>query len=71
MGPSKEKLPTLIDGDATAQGPSPVWLRIAAFLSLRSPNTQETYNLMEDFYLSGNFQKVQLNILATDEYAHF
>jgi hypothetical protein len=44
-----------------------------AYLTLigREPNTQETYNLMEDFYLSGNFQKVQLNILATDEYAHF
>ncbi len=44
-----------------------------AYLTLigREPNTQETYNLMADFYLTGNFQKVQLNILATDEYAHF
>lgn len=44
-----------------------------AYLTLigREPNTQETYNLLLDFYSTGNFQKVQLNIISTDEYAHF
>jgi hypothetical protein len=44
-----------------------------AYLTLigREPNTQEIYNLMLDFYNSGDFQTVQLNILITDEYAHF
>lgn len=37
----------------------------------REPSTQESYNLMEEFYLSKNLQKVQESILATDEYAHF
>ncbi len=37
----------------------------------REPKTQEIYNLMEEFYLSKNLQKVQESILATDEYAHF
>lgn len=43
------------------------------YLSLvgREPVTQETYNLMEDFYKTGDLQKIQLSILATDEYAHF
>lgn len=44
-----------------------------AYLTLigREPNTQESYNLIVDFYTTGNFQTVQMNILATDEYAHF
>lgn len=44
-----------------------------AYLTLigREPVTQEIYNVMEDFYLSKDLQKVQENILATDEYAHF
>lgn len=44
-----------------------------AYLTLigREPKTQESYNLILDFYLNGNFQDVQMNILATDEYAHF
>jgi hypothetical protein len=37
----------------------------------REPNTQETYNLMEDFYKTKNLQEVQKTILMTDEYAHF
>lgn len=37
----------------------------------REPNTQETYNLMVDYYQSHNLQKVQTLILMTDEYAHF
>ncbi len=37
----------------------------------RHANTQETVNLMKDFYLDKNFQKVQLLILTTDEYAQF
>jgi hypothetical protein len=43
------------------------------YLSLigREPNTQESYNLMQDYYLSKDLQKVQTLILATDEYAHF
>lgn len=43
------------------------------YLSLvgREPTTQETYNMIEDFYKTGNLQKVQQSILATDEYAHF
>jgi len=43
------------------------------YLSLigREPNTQESYNLIQDYYLSKDLQKVQTLILATDEYAHF
>ena len=43
------------------------------YLSLvgREPNTQETYNLLEDFHKTKNLQEVQINILITDEYAHF
>jgi hypothetical protein len=37
----------------------------------REPNTQETYNLMEDFYKTKDMQQVQKVILMTDEYAHF
>jgi hypothetical protein len=37
----------------------------------REPNTQETYNLMEDFYKTKDLQEVQRTILMTDEYAHF
>lgn len=44
-----------------------------AYLTLigREPSTQESTNLINHFYSTGNFQYVQLNILATDEYAHF
>ncbi len=44
-----------------------------SYLSLigRHPNTQETVNLMKDFYQTKNLQKVQLLILSTDEYAQF
>lgn len=44
-----------------------------AYLTLigREPGTQEIYNVMEEFYTSRDLQKVQENILATDEYAHF
>lgn len=44
-----------------------------AYLTLigREPNTQEIYNLMEDFYQSKDLQTVQESILTTDEYAHF
>lgn len=37
----------------------------------REPNTQETYNMMLDYYPTKNLQKVQTLILMTDEYAHF
>ncbi len=37
----------------------------------REPSTQESYNLMVDYYPSQNLQKVQTLILMTDEYAHF
>lgn len=37
----------------------------------REPTTQETYNLMVDYYPTKNLQKVQTLILMTDEYAHF
>lgn len=37
----------------------------------REPTTQESYNLMLDYYITGNLQKVQTLILMTDEYAHF
>jgi len=43
MAAKEEKLPTLMAGGTTGHTASPVWLRITAFLSLRSPNTQETY----------------------------
>lgn len=44
-----------------------------AYLTLigREPNTQESFNLIQDYYLTDDFQQVQINILATDEYAHF
>lgn len=44
-----------------------------AYLTLvgREPNTQESFNLIQDYFPDGDFQQVQLNILATDEYAHF
>jgi len=43
------------------------------YLSLigRDPTTQETYNLFKDFHTTKNLQKVQTQILLTDEYAHF
>ncbi len=43
------------------------------YLSLigREPNTQETFNLVKDFYATQNLQKIQTQILITDEYAHF
>ncbi len=37
----------------------------------REPTTQETYNLMVDYYPTKDLQKVQTLILMTDEYAHF
>jgi hypothetical protein len=37
----------------------------------REPTTQETVNLMDDFYKTKNLQKVQLLIMSTDEYAQF
>ncbi|MDP2175006.1 MAG: hypothetical protein Q8K70_03750 [Bacteroidota bacterium] len=44
-----------------------------AYLSLigREPTTQESVNLMKDFYTTKDFQNVQLMILTTDEYAQF
>lgn len=44
-----------------------------AYLTLigREPNTQETHNLLQDYFISKDFQKVQTLILMTDEYAHF
>lgn len=44
-----------------------------AYLTLvgREPSTQESFNLVQAYYLDGDFQTVQTNILATDEYAHF
>jgi hypothetical protein len=37
----------------------------------REPNTQETHNLLQDYFTSKDLQKVQTLILMTDEYAHF
>ncbi len=37
----------------------------------REPNTQESYNLLQDYYLTKDLQTVQTLILMTDEYAHF
>jgi hypothetical protein len=37
----------------------------------REPTTQESYNLMLDYFPTKNLQKVQTLILMTDEYAHF
>ncbi len=37
----------------------------------REPKTQETYNLLQDYFLTKDLQKVQTLILMTDEYAHF
>ena len=37
----------------------------------REPTTQESYNLMLDFYTDKSLQNVQENILTSDEYAHF
>ena len=40
-------------------------------LLAREPYDYETEALMQDFYYTGNFQKVQKAIMITDEYAHF
>jgi hypothetical protein len=37
----------------------------------REPTTQESYNLILDFYTNKSLQTVQETILASDEYAHF
>ena len=37
----------------------------------REPTTQESYNLIQDYYITKDLQKVQTLILMTDEYAHF
>lgn len=37
----------------------------------RDPNSSETYNAMLDFYFTKDFQKVQKDIVVTDEYAGF
>lgn len=37
----------------------------------REPKTQETHNLLQDYFISKDLQKVQTSILITDEYAHF
>ena len=37
----------------------------------REPTTQESYNLMQEYYLKKDLQYVQTIILMTDEYAHF
>ena len=37
----------------------------------REPKTQETHNLLQDYFLTKDLQKVQTLILMTDEYAHF
>lgn len=37
----------------------------------REPKTQESYNLIQDYYITKDLQKVQTLILMTDEYAHF
>lgn len=37
----------------------------------REPTTQESFNLIQDYYLTKDLQKVQTLILMTDEYAHF
>ena len=44
-----------------------------AYLTLvgREPSTQETFNMMDSYFKTGDFQLVQENILVTDEYAHF
>jgi hypothetical protein len=46
---------------------------IWAFQTLlaRDPNSSETYNAMVDFYFTKDFQKVQKDIIVTDEYAGF
>ena len=40
-------------------------------LVARTPTTQETDFLMNDFYITGDFHKLQRYIMKTDEYAHF
>ncbi len=40
-------------------------------LLARDPNSAETYNAMLDFIVTHNFQKVQKDIMITDEYAGF
>lgn len=40
-------------------------------LLARFPNSNETFGAMQDFYGSKNFQKVQKDIMITDEYAGF
>ncbi len=37
----------------------------------REPTTQESYNLLQDYYVTKDLQTVQTLILMTDEYAHF
>jgi len=37
----------------------------------REPTTQESYNLMQEYYIKKDLQFVQTIILMTDEYAHF
>ena len=37
----------------------------------REPTTQESYNLMQEYYIKKDLRTVQTIILATDEYAHF
>ena len=40
-------------------------------LLARKPNSSETYQLLPDFLIQPDFQKVQQAIMMTDEYAHF
>ena len=40
-------------------------------LLARTPTTQETDYLMNDFYITCDFHKLQRYIMKTDEYAHF
>ena len=44
-----------------------------AYINLlgRQPTTQEVHNIVEDFYLDRDFQKVQLTIMRSNEYANF
>lgn len=40
-------------------------------LLAREPDAAETDGFMQDFYTDKNFQKIQLEIMVTDEYANF
>lgn len=44
-----------------------------AYLTLvaRDPDTDELSHFLSDFIVDGDFQKIQLSIMATDEYANF